>query len=475
MVGAELNAKGGGGGAQTVHQATYDPSTAADVLKGRFVDRSSALGVDLLSGAVTQTSPASLTVGNGGFPYELSANLIWRGGNYRARFLGPVSHVEPPAPWTTNWNNSLTISSSVLEVLGEGDIRVAAGTVAAFLAMQDTYKKTVGLKREVVSVLIGSWWLQQLSGNVVTANVGAGTRQFVREVNGNWLATGPGPYATLTQTGQRVPFGEGACMSAPDPTYPLSRGWDTTGMSFAVRNGGGDIQYFSRWSTVYNDGSDYCAVQRGFRLSSWVFPYGVAVNLVYEKPPGGLDLLDELVEVYNTLGRRIRFVESGLKGFNNALTAGDLRQVTVVPPLTLGGTYTHTATDGAITKFTSTLSGERHLLNTIHAADSATEPALQYVYDPLLRVKEARDAVALRQGTRGPYLFRYADRARGVRIDPANGRFTVDYDRDKHPVAFTDELLRVDPGDVRMAETGSPGTSIRNSTKSGSPTTIATT
>ena len=61
---------------QPGHQAQYDPSQAADVLKARFINRSKALGVDLLNGNVTATSPASISVGNGGFPYELSASLI---------------------------------------------------------------------------------------------------------------------------------------------------------------------------------------------------------------------------------------------------------------------------------------------------------------------------------------------------------------------------------------------------------------
>ncbi|HWA90100.1 MAG TPA: hypothetical protein VG889_08715, partial [Rhizomicrobium sp.] len=60
--------KGGGGGAQPDMNSTYNPATAADVVKSQFVDRSNALGVDLKDGSLGYTSPAALRVGNGGFP-----------------------------------------------------------------------------------------------------------------------------------------------------------------------------------------------------------------------------------------------------------------------------------------------------------------------------------------------------------------------------------------------------------------------
>jgi YD repeat-containing protein len=67
---------------------------------------------------------------------------------------------------------------------------------------------------------------------------------------------------------------------------------------------------------------------------------------------------------------------------------------------------------------------------------------VQYDYDTLKRVKEARDAIALRDGTRDPHVFLLADGARGVRVDPANGRYTVEYDADGRPNRYRDELNR---------------------------------
>ena len=175
------------------------------------MDRSTALGVDMKTGKASAVSPASISVGNDGFPYQLDANFIWRGGEPPAEGFGPMLHTTPQVPWTTNWHNVLNISSSGLEAMYEGDVRATAGTIAAFLAAQDTYKQTASNQRDVAGILVNSWWLRQLQGNVVTATVGASSRQFVRLVDGQWLAPGADSYAKLTQTGSRVPFTEQLC------------------------------------------------------------------------------------------------------------------------------------------------------------------------------------------------------------------------------------------------------------------------
>src|SRR5260370_16644136 len=63
--------KGGGGGVQPNHESMYDPATAADLLKTRFVDRSEAEGRDLKSGTVSYTSPAQLPSPTAPFPSPL--------------------------------------------------------------------------------------------------------------------------------------------------------------------------------------------------------------------------------------------------------------------------------------------------------------------------------------------------------------------------------------------------------------------
>ena len=443
-IGADSNSKGGGGGTQPTQQAQYDPSQAADILKSRFVDRSKVLGVDMLTGSVGAASPASLSVGNGGFPYELSASLIWSGGNQQSTWFGPVSHTEPQAPWTTNWNNTLTVSGSGMEMM-DGDVRAVAGTVAAFMAQQDVYKATQSIQREVTGSLVGAWWVRQLTGNIVTATVGADSRQFVQPItyyndsSYTYILPGAGQHATLSRTNWRSKYEEQSC-SGGQPSYVTSRGWNYASVSFQVTNANGDIQSFPFWSAGYT-GFDYCAILKGFRLSSWTFPQGVTINLVYAQGPNQGDV-PELTEVNNTLGRKITFTNSGRGGFTNGLTGGNLRSVTVTGDPAAAGIITHTDPNSALTKFNVSIVGEKYLLSQIFNALNSTTPSLQYDYDTLRRVKEARDAVALQVGGRSPYQFFIGEGARSERTDPAGGVFKSVYDDRKRPLSIVDEIGR---------------------------------
>ncbi|MGQ0532182.1 MAG: hypothetical protein ACT4OF_05760, partial [Caulobacteraceae bacterium] len=452
VVGPKFNAKGGGGGAQTTHQAQYEPSTGADVLRSRFVDRSTAVGVDLRNGGVTYASPAEISVGNGEFPYRLSANLIWRGGFMPSNAFGPETHTQPSAPWTSSWHNMLSMSASGLEAMGETDPRAAAGTIAAFLAQQDIYRASYSSQREAAALLVGAWQLKQISGNVVTVNVGADTRQFVRTVSGQYIAPGAAAYATLSQTGTRTAgiIQAAECVS-PTINYVTTRGWNYDPVSFQVTSANGDVQNFAHWRTVIPNTSNVgCAAEpRGFRLTSWSFPQGVSVNLTYAQP----DEFNSPVisEITNSLGRRIRYNYTGSAqgfrwaGFDNGLSGVDARATQIAAT---GGLETITSvTDAALaqTRFTRALVGVENVLTEVFDANDTTIPSLRYAYDAMARVKEARDGEAL-QGTRNPYLFRIAPLARGEREDPAGGRYAVMsnlYDSAAvHTQRYVDELGR---------------------------------
>lgn len=201
VIGPTGYSKGGGGGVQTTHKAEYDPATSADLLKTRFVDRSKVVGVEMQTGKVTYTSPATLTVGNGGFPYELSAQLIWRGGK-KAPSDEYQDNAQPQTPWTTNWNNSVTVSGSGLAAMGdEDDPRAATPTIAAFLMAQNAYSDSPSLQRDITAVLANSWWVRELTGNVVTATIGAKSVRFLKDVNGNWYSPGADAFAATKAVG----------------------------------------------------------------------------------------------------------------------------------------------------------------------------------------------------------------------------------------------------------------------------------
>lgn len=439
-VGPYRNAKGGGGGAQPSHEAQYDPAKYADLLKDPFEDRSSAAGVDLSSGTVSYTSPASLTVGQGEFPHSLTAQIAWRGGQPE-QFSGSVqSNIAPRGAWATNWNTALSISSSGNEIMGEQDVRAALGTVAAFLVMQDVYASSAPsegdqARRDVVGVLTGAWWAKQITGNVATVTIGTGSTQFVRRPDNQWFVPGAGGAATLAQTGTRTPFTEAPGCTNSDVSYVTSRGWNYAGMSFEVRSSSGDVQTFQNW----RDHTVDCRLVRGFRMTNWSFPSGANVELIY----AAQGELQELTEVRNNLGLKITFINSGRSGFRDGLDPS--RAV-----LTNGDGFTdattHTDALQQTHRFTVSTAGSgwqnRFRLTEVYTPLRPTTPSLTYTYDSLGRVKEARDALAV-AGQRPAHQFFIAEAFRGRRQDPVGGKYTVHYDDQNRPIRHTDEEGRV--------------------------------
>ena len=445
-VGAYDVAKGGGGGAQTDHKAQYDPSDMADLLKDRFVDRSAAAGVDLSTGAMSYTSPAALSVGQGAFPYSLSAALTWRGGSPPNTLTTNVSNAEPNGAWTTNWNNTLSVSASGLEAMGETDVRAVAGTVAAFVVMQDIYRATPTTEREVAAALTGAWWMKHLAGNVVTATVGTNSQQFLRRADGQWFSPG-GRFATLTQTGQRTPVAERPICSN-STGYINTRGWNYSPVSFQLKSATGDVQSFQSWlSDIAPSGTqESCARVRGFRMTNWTFPQGVTINLTYATTAGSD--LPNLTEVSNNLGLRIVFDQSGRGGFSNGLTGADRRAVSVDRGPYLLEAVSHTDAAGNITNFTTHTEGparyQRYVFDRAYLARDPSKPAIEYTYDVFGRVIEARDAEAVANPTvRGAHKFFIAEGFRGQREDPLGGRYTVETSRRGREARHTDEEGRV--------------------------------
>lgn len=427
---------GGGGGAQMYHQTQYDPATSADVVKGRFVDTP--------VGTVQAVSPAKVTSGTGAFPYSLTGELIWRGGEVRDDTYGPLNHRQPQGGWTTNWNNSLTLSGSGLEAMGETDARAAVGTIAAFYVAQDIYKSAPSLKRDVLGQLIAARWVRPLSDNVATVSLGTATRQFLRKVNGQWFAPGSGSYATLVQTNVRAISPRHAtayCDYTAMLQYVPTRGWTYEGVSFALTGPQGDVQTYDYWGSQIRDaGATVCADQHGFRLTTWAWPKGVSLGIYYTNATQ--TELARLSYIYNSVsGLRLEFTNGGIDGFDNGLTSQNERIVSVVQPI--GPLTQHTDPIGAVTKFEIATLGtgdyQRQRLDKIYAADTPSAPAVQYVYDALARAKESRDKLVL-AGSRAPTQFLLADGLRSETID-ALGYSTITYaDLEDRPIRVLNAL-----------------------------------
>jgi RHS repeat-associated protein len=458
IVNGTLIAKGGGGGKQSDQQAMYDPNEGADILKSRFVDRSHLLGVSLTNGSLAADSPAMLTIGNGGFPYELTGSMQYHPAPLNILGYGPWSLTKPSVGWTSNWNSDLQMSGSGMEAMGRSDIRAAAGTIIAFLAAQDIYREPQSPQRDVAGLLATAYWAQQMSGNVVTVSLGGASRQLLRLADGTWIEPGSG-YSTLTVTGSRTPY-ESAPAPICHPIYQLTRGWDYSGMSFKVTNTHGDVESFNYWSNVYqtDDGTapKSCGQLKGFRLTSWAFPQGDTITLSYNAadayplPDGGN--MDRLSTVSNNLGRTIRFNytigQDVPVSFTNNLTGPELRTVSL--NYTTEMLTSSKDPMSALTQFTynapnSGSPAQRPLnyyeLYQIFTADNTTKPNVQYGYDGLNRIEQVQDAVALQSGTgRAPYYFYIADGTRGERDDPLLQPYSVVYDGYGHPWRYIDEM-----------------------------------
>jgi RHS repeat-associated protein len=454
--------KGGGSGSEPDTQTTYNPATAADVLKSRFVDKSNALGVNLSNGSMSYSSPASLSVGNGDFPYKLSAALSWHPGTPPATYFSPVAPTEPQPGWTHNWLNKLSMSASGMEAMGQSDIRAAVGAIVAFYATQDIYTATNSPQREVAAVLAQAWWANQISGNVVTANVGGNTRQFVQLATGTWIAPGAG-YATLTQTGTpRSPY-QYICPTMLDrPPYALARGWDYTNSAFTVTNAQGDVETFKYYlNNYYTTDLQKCGQLKGLRLTSWTFPYGMSVTPTYSPTVVGVDNLDALSKIANNISRELDFTtgtDGNMSMITNGLSLGDLRKVSLgsggpsaIPSMTdpLGKVTTFQYT--ALQYQSPTLRPIPYVnLSQVFTADNTSEPNIEYDYDATGRVYQVKDAENLQVGDRAPWLFRVADGTRGERDDPlyypignpGDLGYAVVYDTYGHPSRYIDEIGR---------------------------------
>ncbi len=456
--------KGGGAGAEAENHAAYDPATAADILKSKFVDRSNLLGVNLSNGSMGYTSPISLRIGNGGFPFELQANISWHPGAPDPNW-GRISPIAPPPGWDHSWQNNLSLSGSALEAMGRSDIRAAVGAIVAFYTAQDIYLNTYTPQREAAGVLSLSWWAHQLSGNVATVNIGGNARQFIQIADGTWILPGA-DYATMTQAGNRTAI-ENKCAHMgidSDAPYALARGWDASNVEFQITNAHGDIQTFDYFVNNYHlqqEKAPACGRLTGFRLTTWKFPYGpvggsLTITPTYTArtdPVGDFpDTIDYLTAVQNTLGRKLTFDDSSGNEViaDNSGISGS--QISYTQP---AGTPTITSSiTDQLAKSTSFLfvgpypdasPTQRPVpyvqLNLITAPLSPYPKQAEYDYDSLGRVYQVKDAQTLYQSTsRNPYQFFIADGTRGERDDPLGQPYTVYYDSYGHPSRYLDEL-----------------------------------
>jgi RHS repeat-associated protein len=428
----------GGAGMPPDRFAQYDPSKAADVLKDRFVDHSAMLGVDLKSGEASYTTPSLLSVGGKGAPYGLQYSRTYKPGSSAcvSPCTGPLG-----GGWAHNWDIRFSNSGSGLEAMGATNPRASAGTLVAFLVMQDIFVQSgrSNLEKDVYAALAADWWRRQMVANVATVTHAFAGKQYVRLVDNSWLAPTGSP-GTLTQTGSRSKAIDMCTYYLPtgglpgiNYNYAQPRYWDISGVNFSLRNAAGDTMDFTPWTYSY-DNYNPCKIARGYKPTTWTYPQGPSLSFAYDPEQG-------VTSVSTSLGRSMTF--SGYRGDHASSGDYTVGAVTGIEGNTdaAGNIYKIELGDALARSATQRPLSSSPILR-VYEPVNGSSPALEYTYDSRGLVKEIRDANALQLQSRGPYNWFIAEGARGERVDPLGGSYTVYFDQDGNAVRHIDELGR---------------------------------
>jgi RHS repeat-associated protein len=459
----------GGGGPTVTLASEYKPNEAAQSLKDRFVDRSSLLGVDLNKGEAGFASPTLASIGSGEFPYRLDRRVVFRGGGikllpfYQTESIAPSRRTDGPV---SNWDIRAEISNSGYESMGQSRIIAAVPTIVAFVAMQDVWATMPkGAKRDVTGILTAKWWSDRLLFNVVTVLQGGGAQQFIRLIDDSWVPA-EGGAAKLQMTGTRTllrPDLQRQRVMGSTQRDSIVRGWKYSGIGFVLTNPAGDTQAFGYWKAgigAYQNPNapnqaNYLDVDHGWRLTNWTFPYGVQLTMDYYDPE----------------------LNSGLAGGQSSIPSRVTSSLGYGLDLPKAiSTWTQPAANSAtdcgymsianaaseITKVVLRPANKRSLtvrpdsscrpLEIFSPGDQSV-PSLRYSFDSLSRVKEAKDAIAIREPlVRGAHKFYIAPGYRSEREDPLGGRYAVEHSRGGRETRTYDELYFATPA---------PGQAIR--------------
>jgi RHS repeat-associated protein len=327
--------------------------------------------------------------------------------------------------------------------MGATSPRAAAGTLVAFLVMQDIFYESdrSNLEKDVYATLVADWWRQQMVANVATVTRGFNGQQYVRLVDNTWLPPVGAP-ATLTQTGSRVktrdycsPSGNLPASSTAD-YHSSARRWDFSGVTFSLRNASGDVMNFAPWTFNY-DITNTCALVYGYKPTTWTFPQGPSLSFTYDPVLG-------VTGVTTSLGRSMTL--SGFRGGETATSGGYSAGYTSTPPTggisdAAGNIFKFDYTSVVARSATQRPVPYQQLLH-VYEPVNGSAPALEYTYDSRGLVKFVKDADALQLNAHGPYSWFIAEGERGERDDPLGGAYTVYYDTDGNAVRNIDELGR---------------------------------
>ena len=498
--------KGGGSAEEADGEDDFDPQAVADILKDEFEDRTQLHGVDLMTGDLSYSAAPDISVGSGGFPYELSFQRTFNAGGVKSQGLG--------AGWAHNWDVNLSVSGSGLEAMGESGAINAVGSLVAMVVTQDLMKgdlsvSSTTMKRLLVPHFVHNWWREHLSFNSVAIRQGTSSTAFFRLPNGDYNPP-TGVNASLTSTGDRLIItgrnsGQSCHVQTTIPADSV-RGDDAQAeyhlrnLQFVMTDADGNTQTFKHkdiaaGETAFTVPSSTCNFRRDlvdaptFVMTGWSFANGMSITIDYQDA--------RPTEVSNSIGRKLTFDwdtnNERIEGVTAAATTSGgysaSRQATftyadqgrndVVPylldplskipeeanqPMLVSAT----SPDGNVNEYHYVGNG----INTSQYDDTNDRddwfPRLYEVYDPVNMAMTAgtraaamrvlyddswnatsyKDATTLREekdtgsSNRGEWEFFGGNGARGEREDPLGGLVTGYWDNDGNLVSQSDELGR---------------------------------
>ncbi|HEY7641619.1 MAG TPA: RHS repeat-associated core domain-containing protein [Steroidobacteraceae bacterium] len=463
--------KGGGAGVPAQYAQEFDATGAASLLKDKFEDKSRLHGIDLHSGEFTYTAPADISLGEGGFPYELSLQRTFKASASASPGLTDG--------WAHNLDVRISYAGDAFAKMGTDSAQADAETIAAVYVAQKIYSVAPTLdastsaanlqshlKRWVLAPFVMQWLGTKFSYNVVTINAGHDARQFTRFADGAFYPPRNG-VGTLTQTGARVLHADPS-MNYDEPVYDY---WNYSPVSFTYTSPEKDTQTFAYFETdtpyspfqLWTEHST--GRKHGWHLTNWTFPFGVTVTYNYSQAgPINWPYVDHLTSVTNTLGRTLTLNYIGSPDVDGILldtvTDGQGRTVSYSYPgqswffrVLTQVTLPESGNGAEVVKYDYVAAGQHNevvsptarpqlypKLWKVFTPSDGTNPKMQVDYDLSWRTKEYRDAVAVKTpASRQPWQFFINGTSRGERQDPLGNLYTGYYDARGRAIQLVDE------------------------------------
>ena len=424
----------GGGGPTTTAPAKFDSTEALNLLKDKFDDRSTALGVDLASGQAGYESPVLNSIGQGDFPSKLELRMAVRGDGIVPVSTNVTNFNQRETDLVTNQDDSITLSSSGMRALGDrARPQAAANSLSLFVTLQDIYSNAPSSTRELSASIAADWWMTNILNNVADVLHGTSSEEFVQTSAGVFLPMVGAAKLTVAGSTRIVRPISGLSGSptmitddgsAFQPESMVRYRYDDD-LTLTLTGENEDTRNYQYWVDAISYTANLLPRGQGFRLGTWTFPAGTSLTYHY------LSYTDS-----NFIG--YLYTNSITNNFGQTLSLPSIQFLMTGATFSdaVGGVY-------SITYRGPTSNDGAYRIQSVFTPLSATVPAVTYGFDTLGRVNSISDAVTnTTPSTRNPYTLFIADGYRGERDDPVGGSYSVTTQRNGYLKLYTDEIGR---------------------------------